>query len=222
MNTITWKVEVRKNAGKGVSRKIRRAGKIPAVAYGREIVTTPLNIESSLLEELLRSATWQQTLISLEADGATQFKDKYFMIREIQRHHVMYTPIAMDLLAIRLDQKIKVDVPLEIIGTAEIKKQGGVLEILHRSLAIKCLPTAIPAKIVIDAGKLKLNESLHLNEIELPEGVETDLPKDMPICTALTTRDEEAAKPAAEGAEAAAAPAAAAGDKKEVKKEEKK
>jgi large subunit ribosomal protein L25 len=138
---------------------------------------------------------------------------------------VSYTPLAIDLLAIRLDRKIKFEVPVEVIGAAEVRKQGGVLEILHRTLPLKCLPTAIPEKIVVDASLLELGHTLHLSDIVLPEGTETDLPQDYPLCTALTTRaEEEAVKPAAEGEEAAPAEgeeAKAEGGKEEKKEKEK-
>jgi large subunit ribosomal protein L25 len=145
------------------------------------------------------------------------------MIREVQRHHVSYKPLAVDLLAIRLDQKIKIDVPLEVIGGTEVKKQGGILEILHRSLPIKCLPTAIPARIVVDASMLLIGHSLHLADVALPEGIEVDLPRDYPLCTAVTIRAEEEAKPAAEAetAEGEAAAAPAEGEKAEKKEEPK-
>jgi large subunit ribosomal protein L25 len=203
MNTITWKVTARPETGKGAARKTRAAGLIPIVAYGKELPSRPLSVDAKTLEEFFRQPNWQQLLITLEAEGATDLKDKFFMIRDIQRHHILYHPIALDLLSIRLDQKIKLEVPLEVHGGAEVKKLGGILEILHRTLPIRCLPTNIPAKIVVDAGHLLLNQTLHLADVTLPEGVETDLPQDYPLCTALTVRIEEEAPKPVEGAEVA-------------------
>ncbi len=238
MNTVTWKAEVRHGSGKEAAHKARAAGKIPVVAYGRDIPNVKLAVNAEALEIFMRNKNWPQALINLEIEGAPELKDKVFMIREMQRHHVSWKPLAIDLLAIRLDQKIKFDVPVEVLGAAEVRKQGGVMEILHRTLPIWCLPTAIPEKIVVDASMLELGHTLHLADIALPEGVVTDLPKDYPLCTALTTRaEEEAPKAAAEGAEGAEAAEGAEGaaaegeekkegakkpeEKKEVKKEKK-
>ncbi|NLH49439.1 MAG: 50S ribosomal protein L25 [Myxococcales bacterium] len=227
MSEVTWKVTVRKSKGKGGARKLRCAGNLPAVAYGRDVPATPIAVSEEVVDQFLHQPNWNQNLVKLEADDPALFVDKYFMIREIQRHHIDYHPLSLDLVAVRLDQKIKIEVPLEVKGAAEIKKLGGILEIQHRTLAIKCFVTKIPSKIEVDATALQIGHTMHLKDITLPEGVETDLAPDYPICSAIIPREVStepaAAAATAEGAaaEGAAAAAPAAGDKEKKEGQDK-
>jgi len=223
MASIVWKVETRNRTGKENAHKMRAAGKVPAVAYGRGLQTTTLAIDAMLAVDLIKAGNWNQALIELDVPGAPQFKDKIFMIREMQRHHLKGHPLAIDLVAIRLDQKIKVQVPLDISGGNEVKKTGGILDILHRTLEVKCLPTAIPSSIPVSAAHLGLGHTLHLSEIVLPAGIETDMPMDLPICTVVIPRIVEEAKPveAAEGEAAEAAEGATEEEKGAAEKKDK-
>jgi len=206
MSNVVWKVEPRKAAGKGGARKSRAIGIVPAVAYGKDLDSVALGIPLKTVEDLIHSSNWAQALISLEADALPQLAGKTFMIAELQRHHYKGTPLAVDLRSIRLDQAIRVQVPLEFINTMKIKSLGGVLEVLHRSIEVKCLPTAIPAKIVVDAGEMGLGNTLHMSDITLPEGAESDLAMDYPLCTVVVPRTIEEEKAAEEAAAAALAP----------------
>ncbi len=210
MASVTWKVEPRKAAGKGGARKTRAIGLVPAVAYGKDMTAIPLSVPLRSVEDLIRKANWAQALISLE--GMPELAGKTFMIGEMQRHHYLGTPMALDLRSIRLDQKIRVQVPLEFLNVVKIKGLGGVLEVLHRTIEVKCLPTAIPTKIQVDVGNLGLGHTLHLSDVTMPENAEVDLSSDYPVCTVVVPRTVEEEKAAAQAAEAAAAEGEAAAE----------
>ncbi|HPQ68756.1 MAG TPA: 50S ribosomal protein L25 [bacterium] len=210
IDNVKLTAELRSGTGKGVARKLRAAGKIPAVAYGKGIETTSLILNTREVIDMIRAGNWNQALITLELPGKSELTAKTFMIRELQRHHHKGTPLSMDLYAIRMDEKVTVQIPIELLNTEEIQKQGGVLDVLLRALEVKCLPSAIPTVIQYDAIGLHLGQSLHVSDLTLPEGVETELDPSTPIATIVVPRGVEEAKPG----EAVEAPVA---EKKEEK-----
>ncbi len=218
MKQIVWKVEPRQETGKGAARKLRAQGKLPGIVYGKDLAPVSIIVDYETVTELLMEQNWNQALITLDAAWNEGFREKVFMIREMQRHHISRSPLSLDLFAIQLDRKITIDVPLNFTGVETIRKLGGLLEILHRQLTVNCLPTQIPEHIDVDVSKMYLGTTLHLGDITLPEGIETDLAADYPLCNSTTPRAEvkKGAEGAAEGAEAAKPE-----DGKEPKKEEK-
>jgi len=202
MERTKWTVERRSATGKGVARKLRAAGKLPGNVFGKGLENISLTVDREKVNELIHAGNWNQVLIELSGEGLEPLRDKVFMIRELQRHHVTRQPLTIDFHMVRLDKKITIDVPLVFHGGEEVKKTGAVLDVQTRTLALKCLPTEIPAQIEIDASKLQVGQTLHLSDITLPAGTETDLPPGYPICTAAITRAglEETAAPAGEAA----------------------
>ena len=221
MSKVTWKVSQRVAGGKGAARKLRALGKLPANVYGKGLDNIALAIDSESVEQLIHQGNWNLALITLEGDGLDTLGGKIFIIKEMQRHHVSGNPQALDFLMIQLDKAIIVDIPLIYHGGEEIKKLGGLLDVQHRTLAIKCLPTAIPEQIDIDVSELYLGQTLHLVDITLPEGVTTELPDDYPLCTAHIPRlvVEEEVEPE-EGEEGEAVEGAEGEEKKEDEKKE--
>lgn len=224
MSNLVWKATPRSKTGKGAARKLRAAGDIPVVAYGKDLESTLLSLETRMVADHLRSGNWAQSLINLDVEGKPELKEKTFMIREMQRHHISGLPLSLDLVAIRMDQKIKVEVPVEFLNTDLVKLRDGILEVLHRSLDVQCLPNAIPSSLEADVGELEVGHTLHLRDIVLPEGVEIDLPEDYPLCTVVVPKVVEEVKPEVEeeeGAEEAEGEEAAAeGDEEKEKTEE--
>ena len=214
MDQVKWTVERRVDTGKGANRKLRAAGKIPGNVYGKDLPNESITVDYSLVEDLIRRGNWNHALINLDGEGLEGLSGKVFIIKEMQRHHLSGRAMTLDLTSVRLDRKITVDVPLVIHGAEEIKKTGALLDVQHRSLAVQCLPTQIPSEIEVDASHLELGQTLHLRNITLPEGVETELPDDYPLCTAQSTHglDLPEETVAAEGEEAEGEEAA--GDKK--------
>jgi large subunit ribosomal protein L25 len=169
------KAEPREGAGKGVARKLRAAGRVPAVLYGHGKDTRWLSVDARDLFHLLHGAAGGNVLIDLVVDGEKTMA----MAREIQRDHVRGQYLHVDFLEVRRDEKVTVDVPVHLVGESAGVKAGGVLEHHLWELKIECLPQDLPDAIEADISALNVNDSLHVSDIVVPE-----------VCTVLTPLEE--------------------------------
>jgi len=194
-------VEVRSDTGKGVARKLRAVGRIPAVLYGHGNASVSLSIQAKDLDTLLKTShAGLNTLIDLEGDGAVA--GKVVLIKELQRHSVAGTLSHADFFEIDATAKIHVSVPIKLEGTPEGVKLGGVLEHMMREIDLLCLPNAIPDSLEVDVSGMNQNESLHVSDLTLPEGVETGVDEALPIVHVATKKIEEEVEVVAEEDEA--------------------
>ncbi len=159
--------ERRSDAGKGVARKLRAAGKIPAVLYGQGLETTPLTVEARELTHLLHGSAGSNVLVDLVVDG----EEHLAIPREIQRDHIHAKFVHVDFLAVSRTQTITVNVPVHETGEAAGVKEGGVVEHHLREVQIECLPQDVPDEIVIDITHVELGEMVHVSDLVAPKGV---------------------------------------------------
>ena len=159
--------ERRDDNGKGVARKLRAAGRVPAVFYGHEQETVALSVDAREMFHLLHSAGGSNVLLDLMVDG----KPHLAMPREIQRDHIHNTLIHVDFLAVSRTQKIAVDVPVVEVGDAAGVKEGGVVEHHLRDLHIESLPQDVPEHIEVDITELNIGDMIHVRDVVVPEGV---------------------------------------------------
>ncbi len=171
------KGEPRDGAGKGVARKLRAVGRVPAVLYGHGKDATTLSVDSRELFHLLHTAG-SNVVLDLVLNG----KKHLAMPREIQRDHVRGQYLHVDFLEIRRDEKVTVDVPINLIGESAGVKAGGVLEHHLWDLKIECLPQDVPESVEADISALQVGDSLRVADIAVPE-----------VCTVLTPEDETVA-----------------------------
>lgn len=195
----------REKAGKGASRANRRAGLIPAVVYGdkKEPVMIALE-EKVLVAEMAKKGLWTRQY------EITVGKDSYHALcQDIQKHPVSGRPIHADFLRISKNSVLTLDIPVAFINeaTAPGIKKGGVLNIVHRTIEIKCTPDNIPESFVIDLGAAEIGDSFTASAIKLPAGVKLTTEEDFTVATIVTASVEEETQ-AAPAADAAAAPAA--------------
>lgn len=203
----------RQGTGKGVARKLRAAGKIPAVLYGGGRTAVSLALDSSALQKLLHASDLGlNTLIDLEVAGHAELAGKTVMVRELQRDPVRGRFVHADLYEVDLTQKIEVQVPIHVTGKAKGVDTGGILDQALRELEVRCLPRAIPEQIVVDVSHLDVGDSLHVRDLVLPEGVELVSDPDLSVISVVTPIKEEelvtAAAPSAEVPLVGAEPAA--------------
>jgi len=167
-------VELRKEQGKGVARKLRAAGRIPAVCYRRNAEPVPVSLDPKELDLLLRSASAGiNTLIDLKVTGGGDFDGRQVLVKELQRDPISGAYLHADLYAVDLQQKIHVSVPINLSGTAiGVSLGGGVLDFATREIDVECLPNAIPEEFTIDVSEIEIGQSLHVRDIAIPEGVE--------------------------------------------------
>jgi len=212
----------RASRGKGEATRLRRTGRIPAVAYGKKFAAQSLAVSPDDVRGVLTSERGRNTVIELDVDGKSKVT---VLLREYQHHPVSRAILHADFVQIALDEPVEVQIPLETTGKAAGVVKGGILRQVFRRIPVRCLPKLIPVKIVHDVTELELDGHVPAKALALPEGVEVRLPPEQTVIAVVTEKqapeEEEAAAPTAAAAGAAAAPGAAAGDKAAEKGAEK-
>lgn len=191
---------VRAESGKGVARKLRADGRVPAVLYGQGADPIAMSVDARELSHLLH-AGGANVLVDLVVDG----QEHLAMPREIQRDHIKGRYWHIDFLAVSRTEKITVNVPIRINGEAAGVKLGGVLEHHLWEVSVECFPTDVPEAIDIDVSPLEIGDSIKVGDLTVPDGGEiTSNPEDSVVAVqqpqARVELDEaEAAAEAAEG-----------------------
>lgn len=210
MESIKVSASRRSESGKGAASRLRAIGKIPAVAYGKQLPAQALAVSPDTLKAVFASAYGNNAVIELDVEG----KDKLtVLLRDYQYHPVSRQLLHADFVQIHLDQPVDVEVPLELTGKPAGIIKGGVLRQVFRKLPIRALPNDIPVKIVHDVTALDLDGHVAPKDLVLPQGVSVRLPPEQTVAAIVheVVREEETATPAAGAAAAGAAAAPAAG-----------
>ena len=163
-------VEIREKNGKGVARKLRAAGKLPAVVYGKNLEPTSVIVDPKELEDVISGDAGMNTLITLK--GGTTLDGQVVVLKDVDIHPIRRTMVCADFHAINLTEKSLFMVPINIVGTAIGQKEGGTLQLVRNELEVSCLPTQVPQAIDIDVTELAIGDTLHIEEIAAPEGIE--------------------------------------------------
>ncbi|HEV8598824.1 MAG TPA: 50S ribosomal protein L25 [Gemmatimonadales bacterium] len=192
----TLEASPRERAGKGVARSLRRAGKVPAVIYGRGREPEALAVDTTALTRLLTEIAAATTLVDVTVEGRPPVKA---LIREIQRNPVRPADIIhLDLYEVHADEKISVEVPVHFVGVPEgVRNFGGVLDQTMHALAVKVLPTDIPEHLEVDVTALNIGQSIHVGELSFPK-LEIMSDARATVCTVVAPRAEEVVAPTAE------------------------
>jgi large subunit ribosomal protein L25 len=159
--------ERRDDHGKGVARKLRAAGRVPAVFYGHDQETIPLSIDAREMLHVMHTSGGSNVLLDLIVDGKTHLA----MPREVQRDHIHNTLIHVDFLAVSRTEKIAVDVPVLEVGASIGVHEGGVVEHHLRDLHVECLPQDVPEHIEVDITPLAIGDMIHVRDVIAPAGV---------------------------------------------------
>ena len=185
-------VEVREQTGKGMGRRLRAAGRIPAILYGRSCESVPLSLDPRLLEKLLATSdAGLNTLIDLAVAGRSDLAGKVVLVKELQRHPVRGSLLHADFYEVDLTKTIEVSVRIHVVGTAAgVALDGGILDQALRELEIECLPRAIPDQIDMDVSALMIGESIHVRELVLPEGVKLLSDPDLSVVSVVAPAAE--------------------------------
>jgi large subunit ribosomal protein L25 len=167
--------EVRSDTGKGVARKLRASGRVPAVLYGHNLAPVPLSVDARELFHVLHTGAGANVLVDLVVDGSRHLA----LPRDVQRNHIKGQLVHVDFLAVNRNERIAIDVPVREIGESPGVKAGGVVEHHLFELHVECLPNDVPEHIDVDVSSLDLGDALRVADISPPEGV-----------TILTSEDE--------------------------------
>jgi len=206
-------VEKRNDEGKGASRRLRRAGYVPAIVYGGELKPVSIQIQHKDVWHASQNEWFYASILDLSLGGDVQ----KVLLRDMQRHPFKQLVLHLDFQRINENEAIRLRVPLHFLNqeTSPAGKAAGVV-VTHEmnDVEVSCLPKDLPEFIAIDLGELKAGDIVHLSDLKLPAGVE--IPElrlgkehDHAVVIAKEVQEEVEVAPAAEG-DAAAAPAAPA------------
>jgi large subunit ribosomal protein L25 len=212
MAEVTLEVLNRDDAGKGVARKLRAEGKIPAVVYGGHRDPAKISVDRKSVSELIsKSEHGVRSIFLLKMSGTDQ--QRHAMIKDMTVDPISRRVTHIDFVRVIMDELVRVTIPVHITGTAKgVKNSGGILDFQARELHIECLPNAIPDSIDVDVSALDIHEYVRISDLKLPDGVKVFDDADR-VIVGVTQPKVEAA---AETAEAAVAePEVATKGKKE-------
>jgi large subunit ribosomal protein L25 len=203
MATATLNATTRSDVGKGSARKLRASQRIPGVVYGHHREATSLAIDARELEKLLGSISPGTTVVELNLGGRVSKT----LIREIQRHPFRRQVLHIDFQELVAGEKITVEVPIVLTGTAAGIKDGGTVEEVTRQVSVEVDPANIPSHFEIDISALGINDSVHVSDIKVPEGVKILDDLEATVAVVAPPRIEEEPPAPVEGvAEAAPEP----------------
>jgi ribosomal protein L25, Ctc-form len=189
----TLQADTRKDAGKGAARTHRKGGRVPAVIYGHDRAAETLTIDSAALSRLLSTTSVATTILDVTIDGRAPVKA---LIREIQRHPLRATDILhLDLYEVKADEKITVEVPIHLVGTADgVRNHGGVMDQVMHKIEIRVFPADIPEHVEVDVTNVAIGHSIFVRDITVPKADILSL-ADLPICSVVAPRAEIVATP---------------------------
>jgi large subunit ribosomal protein L25 len=203
-DTSSLEAQPRTPGTKNDARRVRRDGKIPAVVYGAGKAAVPVAVDPRQVSRILHSETGHNSVFDLALDGD---KTKA-MIVDWQYEPIKGSLLHIDLKRIAMDQKLRVNVPIELVGEAAgVKQQGGILEQIVREVEVECLPADIPNAIELNVSELVFGVVLRVSDLPKNDKVRFVTDSDQPVAHIISIKEEVAATPEAIAGEAAAAPA---------------
>ncbi len=199
MAELAIDVQKRSETGTNANRRLRQAGKIPAVVYGGGKDTVPIVLDRKTLIDLMKSGDNENAIFLLKLADSGQ--ERHAMIRDMQVDPLTRQVVHIDFQRIVMDKKVKVQVPVELKGTAYgVKTEGGMIDFVSREVTIECLPGDIPKHLDLDVTDLRVGQHVEAKDLKLPDGVTLAEEPDRVIISLGHTKAEESAAAATEGA----------------------
>jgi large subunit ribosomal protein L25 len=218
MSKVVLQAKNRQKTGSAESRRIRRGGRIPAVIYGRSGKALSVDLDSVEFVQGVKGIS-ESTIVTVQVDGTSH--DAF--VKATQRNIINGKILHIDFYEVESGVALRARVSLHLQGNPIGVREGGILENPLHEIEIECLPKDLPERIEIDISGLKVNQSMHVRDIPLAEGIRL-LSNPEQVVALVKFAKAEAAAPAAEAAAeaapgaaapaAGAAPAASAGEKK--------
>ena len=216
MNEFEVVAEPREALGTNASRRLRRAGKIPAILYGSGRDSVPISIEENRLKKQVENEVFASHILTVKVDGV----EAQVVLKSVHRDPATERVLHLDFQRISASSEIHMHVPLHFVNEDDCpgRRIGGIVTHLLVEVEVGCLPKDLPEYIEVDMAALDVGDSVHLSELVLPAGVHimtlTHNPdNDQPVVNIqhpqkLTTEEEAEAEEAEEGVEGVSAPAA--------------
>ena len=165
---LTLPAEQRERAGKGASRELRRAGRVPAVIYGDKKTPLSVHVDEKSLAKMLSTGHFMNTVVMIDAAGAKHRT----LPKDVQFHPVSSRPIHVDFLRIGEHSTVTVKIPVRFDNEEDSPglKRGGVLNIVQHDIELICDAAEIPDELHIDLTGLDIGDSIHISNVKLPKG----------------------------------------------------
>jgi len=199
-------VQPREESGTNACRRLRARGLVPGNVYGLDRPPFKVAVDPKRIDDLLRLGSGANTIFTLRLAGEARKRET--MIKELQRDPVSEKPIHVDFVRIDAGKAVQVDVPIHLVGVATgVKDDGGVMDFVHRSVQVECLPGDIPEHLDVDVSDLHINQHISFKDLESGDEVQVLGEPEQIIAVVVPPRVEEA--PAEAEAEVAEADAVA-------------
>lgn len=202
MAEVQLNVETRESVGTQVAKKLRAAEKIPGIYYIHGSKNIPIIIDRAELHSIWGT---ESGLLDIIFDGKSH---KNAVIRDIQYDPIKGFPIHIDLMGIKMTEKLTINVPVQLIGTPEgVKTDGGILQQVQREIEVECLPSDIPSSIDIDVSELLIGDTVHVSDLKVENAeILTDLEAVIATVSAPRIAEEPTVSEEEEEAEGSAEP----------------
>ena len=203
MADVVLDVVVREETGTGNARAARRAGMVPGVLYGGGQDPVSISLKHNEVIRMMNKGNLLQSMVELSHDGKVQKA----LTKDVQFHPVSDLPVHIDFFRVTNDTIIDVVVPAVFVGD-EVSpgiKRGGILNVVRYNIEVKCPAGSIPDSLTVDISNMDIGDSIHISEVDLPDGVKQGLERDFTIATIVASRASKEADDGAEGGEDAAA-----------------
>jgi large subunit ribosomal protein L25 len=204
MNEFELSAERRADVGKGASRRLRRAGKVPAIVYGGERDPMPVTLIQNELNRRLEHEAFYSHVLTLNLGEANES----VVLKDVHRHPFKRQILHVDLQRVSADRKLHLHVPLHFINEDACvgRRAGGTIHHLATEVEVGCLPKDLPEFITVDLANVELGQGVHLSELVLPAGVELAHPvspeSDRPVVMVARAHGGEEGPAVGEGAPA--------------------
>lgn len=162
-------VELRSKAGKGICRQLRAKELIPGVVYGKGMEPVSVTVQPKELADAIAGEGGQNHLITLKGGGALD--GTMIIVADLLRDPIKGTVRHVDLHKISLAEKVRVEVSVNLVGTAAGVKDGGLLDFAMHTVEVECLPNQIPEHIDVDVTGLTIGHSIHVGDLQVPAGI---------------------------------------------------
>jgi large subunit ribosomal protein L25 len=200
----TLEAQPRTAGTKNDARRVRKQGKVPGVVYGANKPTLSVSVDPRQVSRILHSETGYNTVFDLALDG----ERTKAMIVDWQYEPIKGALLHIDLKRIAMDQKLRVNVPIELVGEpAGVKQQGGILEQIVREVEVECLPGDIPNAVELNVSELVFGMVLRVSDLPKMDKIKYVSDPEQPVAHIISIKEEEVATPEVVAGEAAATPA---------------
>jgi large subunit ribosomal protein L25 len=168
---IELPASLRQNTGKNDNRRLRRQKQVPAVIYGADKDNANVIVDHGTIYNLLEEHHLATSLFTVNIEGTKE----QVVLKDIQLHPFKPKVMHLDMMRVKAEEAIDMTVPIEFVGSDQapgVKEGGGVVSHLLDEVEIRCLPRHLPESLTADLSNMQLNDTLHLSDLQLPDGVQ--------------------------------------------------